>query len=196
VTVPPVVEETTTTTVTVPPVVEETTTTTVTVPPVVEETTTTTTEPDPVVDPNDVSTTTTTTTDPSVDPNGEDDQDRCASSRGVNPNTEGCTGEGDPIVDPAVEILVPPTTTTTTTTADPGATVAGGGEQALPAPDQVLGGVVENTMPAPADNPLQSGGSLPRTGQGIGTELTLAFGLVGAGLALLRLARRRRPAAR
>jgi LPXTG-motif cell wall-anchored protein len=140
-----------------------------------------------VVD-QEVTTTTTTAPDPAVDPNGEDDCDRIGLSRG---NNNPCS---QVIVQPEVKEQ-PTTTTTAAPVVDPGTTVAGGGEKALPAPEQVLGSEVEQTMPAPADNLLVSGGSLPRTGQGIGSELTLAFGLVGSGLALLRLARRRRPAA-
>ena len=149
--------------------------------------TTTTTEP-PV--------TTTTEPDPVVGPNAEDDCNRTGSSDRVGLSR----GNNNPcpkiVVQPEVD-AEPTTTTTAAPVVDPGTTVAGGGEKALPAPEQVLGGQVEQAMPAPADNGdlLQSGGSLPRTGQGIGSELTLAFGLVGSGLALLRLARRRRPAA-
>ena len=150
----------------------------------VPETTTTT---EPVVE-QEVATTTTTTTlpDPEVDPTGED-CNRIAQSRG---NHNPCP---KPIVQPEVKDE-PTTTTTPAPVVDPGTTVAGGGEKAFPAPEQVLGSEVEQ-MPAPADNLLVSGGSLPRTGKGIGSEVTIAFGLVVAGLALLGLARRRRPAA-
>ena len=130
--------------------------------------------------------TTTTTTDPSVDPTGED-CDRIAQSRG---NHNPCP---EVIVQPEVKDE-PTTTTTAAPVVDPGTTVAGGGEKAFPAPEQVLGSVVEQ-MPDPADNLLVSGGSLPRTGKGVGSEVTIAFGLVVAGLSLLGLARRRRPAA-
>jgi hypothetical protein len=72
---------------------------------------------------------------------------------------------------------------------DPGTTVAGINEEAAhPAPvDQVLGQDVERPAPAPAS------GLLPRTGTGIAGEAGLAFVLLAAGLAVLRLARRRRP---
>jgi LPXTG-motif cell wall-anchored protein len=71
---------------------------------------------------------------------------------------------------------------------DPAATVAGGGEQASPAPvtDQVLAGDVERPTPMPA-------ATLPRTGAGIGDQVTLAGALLAAGIALLRVFRRRRP---
>jgi hypothetical protein len=75
------------------------------------------------------------------------------------------------------------TTTTTTTTIDPQAGVAGDTNQGQPAPEQVLGGEAE---PAP------SGGFLPRTGAGILGEGMLALLLVGGGLVLMRISRRRR----
>ncbi|MGH9009975.1 MAG: hypothetical protein ACRDYF_09045, partial [Acidimicrobiia bacterium] len=145
-------------------------------------------DPDPVVTP-DPDPVVTPDPDPTVDPNTEpgDEPDRCASSRG-NPN---CGDDDDPIVEPEVESEVVSTTTTTAApVADPDGTVAGGGEQlAVPAPvDQVLSGEVEQAAPAPA-------ATLPRTGTVIGRQVTLAFGLMGAGIAILCLARRRRPAA-
>ena len=118
--------------------------------------------------------------------------DRCASSRGGRD----CPHDhDDPEVDPAAEeeeeVDGPsiPTTTAAPVT-DPATTVAGGGEQlAVPAPvDQVLAGGVERSAPAPA-------ATLPRTGMGIGRQVTLAFGLIGAGIVSLALAHRRRPAA-
>jgi LPXTG-motif cell wall-anchored protein len=178
---------TTTTTVVIPDPTTTTTTTTVVIPDPTTTTTTTVVIPDP--------TTTTTTTTPVVDPNGEEDPDcgRVRASRGG-----GC-GEDEPdvIVDPDLGIGDGGTTTTTLAApaVDPASTVAGGGEQAVAAP-VVLSGEVERAAPAPADDVLSSGGSLPRTGTGIGSEVTLAFGLVASGLALLRLARRRKPAVR
>ena len=90
-------------------------------------------------------------------------------------------------------------TTITTTVVDPGATVAGGGQTAGPAPE-VLGTVAERPAPAPAANPESAtpapapgGGLLPRTGAGIAGEAGLAVALLAAGLGVLRLARRRRP---
>ena len=118
----------------------------------------------------------------------DDQTQRCANSRG-NGNCN--DGDDEPIVDQEVQEEVTSTTTTTTTAApvaDPEVVVAGGGEQLAPAPvDQVLSGEVERAAPAPA-------ASLPRTGTGIGLQVTVAFGLMGAGITILRLARRRRPA--
>lgn len=122
---------------------------------------------------------------PTVDPNTE--SDRCASSRG----RPSCDDDDEPVVDPEAEDEAPSTTTTTAApVADPDVAVAGEGDQvATPAPvDQVLSGEVERPAPAPA-------ASLPRTGSGIGRQVTLAFGLMGAGIVSLALARRRRPAA-
>jgi LPXTG-motif cell wall-anchored protein len=193
---------TTTTTVVVDPDPTTTTTTTVVVDPDPTTTTTTTTvvvDPDPttttttspVVDPqgDPDPTTTTTTIDPSVDPNGDDDPDcdRVRASRGG----PGCGDDSDVIVDP--DLGIDDDTTTAAPVVDPGTTVAGGGEQAATPAPVVLSGEVDRAAP-PAENPLSSGGFLPRTGTGIGSEVTLAFGLVAAGLALLRLARRRKPA--
>ncbi len=185
--------EPTTTTTTLP---EPTTTTTTTVPdPVVTTTsTTTTTLPDPVivVDPLPdpvVTTTSTTTTTTTAHPRPK-------------PTDDDGPGDDGPLV-PGPDTPAPSTTTTTTTTAivDPVTTVAGGGEQATPpAPvDQVLGNHLDRSAPAPAD-PAPAGpppgGLLPRTGAGIAGEAGLAFALLAAGLAILRLARRRRPAPR
>jgi LPXTG-motif cell wall-anchored protein len=117
-----------------------------------------------------------------------DDDPRCAHSRKPHPQTGEC-GD-DQTVDPQVEDT---TTTTAAPAADPNLDVAGGGEQARPAPEQVLGGEVERPSPAET-NMAPVGGSLPRTGAGIGDQVTLAFGLVVAGIAILRTARRRRPA--
>ncbi|MEW6477135.1 MAG: hypothetical protein AB1679_33180, partial [Actinomycetota bacterium] len=162
--------ETTTTTVAPTTTTTALETTTTTVAP-----TTTTTEP--VVEPNTEQSSTTTTTAP----------DRCASSRGTKPN---CSGpDDDPVVDPQTDTSVPP--------ADPGAGVSGDGEQAAqPAPvdePQVLAGEIER--PVPADSPAPAGATLPRTGAGIGDEVTLGFALLAGGVALLRLVRRRHPAA-
>jgi hypothetical protein len=121
---------------------------------------------------------------PTVKPNTQ--SDRCASSRG-RPSCD----DDEPIVEPEVEDDAPPSTTTTAApVADPDVAVAGEGDQvAVPAPvDQVLAGEVERAAPAPA-------ATLPRTGTGIGRQVTLAFGLMGAGIVSLALARRRRPAA-
>jgi LPXTG-motif cell wall-anchored protein len=75
---------------------------------------------------------------------------------------------------------------------DPVNTVAGGGDPGSPAPEVVLPSVVE--QPAPAVDPAPAA-TLPRTGASshLGNEVTLAFGLLGAGIALLMF-RRRRPA--
>ena len=96
----------------------------------------------------------------------------------------------DPVGDQEVQVEVASTTTTATPLADPDTTVAGGGDQvAVPAPvDQVLSGEVERAAPAPA-------ATLPRTGMSIGRQVTLAFGLMGAGIVSLALARRRSPVA-
>jgi LPXTG-motif cell wall-anchored protein len=127
------------------------------------------TDPTPPIPPT--SSTTTTTQAP----------DRCASSR-THPL---CGGDNDPVV-PEVEGGTV-TTTTAAPAVDPAVTVAGGGDPATPAPEVVLAGVEEQPAPAPA-------GTLPRTGASqIGTELTLAFALLAAGIALLGF--RRRPAA-
>ncbi|MCA1845315.1 MAG: hypothetical protein LC792_19400 [Actinobacteria bacterium] len=141
-------------------------------------------DPKPTVDPSvdEVPTSSTTTT---------KKPERCASSR-TKPQ---CGGDDNPGVDPEVEGTDATTTTTTTTAApavDPVNTVAGGGDPGAPAPEVVLAGVEEQPAPAAAPAPAAT---LPRTGVSshLGTEVTLAFGLLGAGIALL-LFRRRRPA--
>lgn len=119
---------------------------------------------------------------PTIDPNT-----RCANSRG----RPSCDDNAEPIVAPAVEDELPATTTTTAgPVADPGAAVAGEGDQVVvPAPvDQVLAGEVERTAP-------DAVATLPRTGSGVDGQVTLAFALMGAGILVLGLARRRRPAA-
>jgi len=133
-------------------------------------------DPDPVVtpDPNP-------TVDPTVDPGTE--PGRCASSR-----THPHCGSDDPGVTPEVEGSTETTTTTAAPAVDPINTVAGGGDPGSPAPEVVLPAVEERPAPAPA-------ATLPRTGASshLGGEVTLAFGLLGAGIALLMF-RRRRPA--
>ena len=132
--------------------------------------------PDPTVQPNTPTTqATTTTTAP----------DRCASSRGAKPQL--CSG------DPVEEVVLE---TPTAPVVDPITTVAGGGQQANPAPiqDEVLSGQLERAAPAPAADPMPAA-TLPRTGAGIGDQATLAAGLLAAGLALLRVFRRRSPSA-
>ena len=141
----------------------------------------------PAVDENPVVTSDATVT---SDNNTDDAPDRCASSRtkvhcGDNDNTE---------VTPQVEGTDVTTTTTTAAPAlDPVNTVAGGGDPGSPAPEMVLPAVEE--QPAPAADPAPAA-TLPRTGASshLGTEVSLAFGLLGAGIALL-LFRRRRPVA-
>lgn len=129
------------------------------------------------------------TPDPTVNPNTPTTEattpDRCASSRGTKPQC----GGNDPVED-----VVPQTPTTPVV--DPVTTVAGGGEHASPAPiqDQVLAGELERAAPAPNADPMPAA-SLPRTGAGIGDQVTVAAGLLVAGLALLRVFRRRRPSA-
>ena len=208
---------TTTTTVPDPVVVDPTTsstttsTTTTTVPdPVVVDpttssttTTTTTTVPDPV-DPT--STTTTTVQDPIVivDPLPTTSSTTSTSSTSTTtttapkhrqqPGDDDGSGVDTSDVDPGL-----PTTTTTTAApaVDPGTTVAGGGLVAQPAPEQILGAVVERPAPAPdapaEAAPAPAGGLLPRTGAGVGDEAGLAVALLAAGLAALGVARRRRP---
>jgi LPXTG-motif cell wall-anchored protein len=124
------------------------------------------------------------TTDPTVQPNTPTTPDRCASSRGTKPQCG-----GDP-----VDEVVPETPTVPVV--DPVTTVAGGGERGSPAPvqDVVLAGELERAAPAPVVDPMPAA-SLPRTGAGIGDQVTLAAGLLFAGLALLRVFRRRRPSA-
>jgi hypothetical protein len=118
--------------------------------------------------------------------------DRCASSRITRPH---CGNDDDPTVDdpPATEVEGQTETSTTTPPAvDPVNTVAGGGEAGTPAPEQVLAGEIDRSAPAPE---MPAPATLPRTGaHGIGTEVTLAFGLMAAGIAILSAARRRRPA--
>jgi LPXTG-motif cell wall-anchored protein len=136
------------------------------------------------------------TTDPTVQPNTPTTQetttttapDRCASNRGTKPH---CSGD-DPVDDPEEEVVVPETPTAPVV--DPATTVAGGGEPASPAPvkDEVLAGDVERPAPAAAPMPAAA---LPRTGAGIGDQVTLAAALLAAGIALLRVFRRRRPSA-
>ena len=124
--------------------------------------------------------------DPVVDPTVE--SERCARSRGKGDDCGDVDAE--PIVEPEAEDEIPTTTTTTAApVADPDNTVAGGGDQVVvPAPvDQVLSEETERTDPAPA-------ATLPRTGSGVDLQVTVAFGLMGAGITILRLARRRRPA--
>ncbi|HEV8624991.1 MAG TPA: hypothetical protein VG034_11090, partial [Acidimicrobiia bacterium] len=136
-------------------------------------------DPDPVVtpDPNP-------TVDPSTDPSTE--PDRCASSR-----TKPHCGDDDPEVTPEVEGSTVTTTTTAAPAVDPVNTVAGGGDPGSPAPEVVLPAVAE--QPAPVADPAPAA-TLPRTGMShIGTEVSVAFGLLGAGIALLMF-RRRRPA--
>jgi len=89
----------------------------------------------------------------------------------------------DPVDTKVVDPYTPPSTapSTTTTTVDPQAGVAGDTHAAQPAPEQVLGGS-EGTP----------GGLLPRTGAGILGEAILALLLVGSGLVLMRITRRRR----
>jgi hypothetical protein len=95
----------------------------------------------------------------------------------------------DPVDTQVVDPYVPgPTNPTTTADPDPHNELAGTTTPLAPAPDQpqVLAGETER----PAPNPLS--GLLPRTGAGIMGEGTLALLLLGAGLALMRIARRRR----
>ena len=115
--------------------------------------------------------TTTTTTVP----------DRCASNRGTKPQ---CSGQ-DPVEEVIPEIPTAPVV-------DPITTVAGGGEQGSPVQDEVLSGQIERAAPAPSADPMPAA-TLPRTGAGIGDQVTVAAGLLFAGLALLRVSRRRRP---
>jgi hypothetical protein len=117
---------------------------------------------------------------PTVGPNS-----RCASSRG-GPN---CNDDDEPIVDPEVEDDAPSTTTTTAApVVDPDAIEAGEGDQVVvPVPvDLVLAEEAERPAPAPL-------AELPRTGDGVERQVTLALALMGAGIASLGLARRRRP---
>jgi hypothetical protein len=144
---------------------------------------------DAAIIPATTTTTSTTTTTTTTVPGNNDDE-------GPEPNFD-----PEDINDP-VDIFDPaddPTTTIPKTTAapvaDPAVTIAGGGEQAaLPAPAiQVLSGQLERDTSTPAVDPLASSGFLPRTGSGIGSQASLAFALVAAGLALLRLGRRPAP---
>jgi hypothetical protein len=99
----------------------------------------------------------------------------------------GDTDPGDPYgqpVDP--QVVDPYTPAPTTTNVDPQNDVAGNTTPLQPV-DQVSGS--ETEQPAPAA-PL--GGLLPRTGAGIIGEGMLALLLVGAGLFLMQISRRRR----
>ena len=109
-------------------------------------------------------------------------------------NDPGDVDPGDPYgqdpVDPSVvNPYVPaPAAPTTTTPVDTNAGVAGDTNPLNPVEDQpqVLAGEAEKPVPS------TGGGLLPRTGTGILGEGLLALLLVGAGLVMMRIGRRRR----